>query len=278
MPARRVPVNDLERFYASLILGRHPQEPKAALESLLRDLSLRPETEKFLRQQDPARLFIYRSLVRGTLERAVCAAIPRTVARLGASFAPLFRAFLEQARPGDSRLESRFLRDTTSHFIAFCRSYQLVDEPPLPDFLWDLASFEAVRIIAAAEPEEEHATTGEIELTRGLLFVESARLLELDYAVHLLRDEDLATPPEKRPSRMLAFRDPENEVRFLELSPLAFAILERLLAGEILGQAVTQACEETQEDLDDTVLSGAAQVLARLSELGALIGPCPAPE
>jgi hypothetical protein len=66
-------------------------------------------------------------------------------------------------------------------------------------------------------------------------------------------------------------------VRYLELSALAAAILERLHAGrQTLRQAVTSACAAEGVAPDETVLSGAARVLADLAERGALLGPAPA--
>jgi hypothetical protein len=78
---------------------------------------------------------------------------------------------------------------------------------------------------------------------------------------------------------LLAYRDPEHEVRYLELTPLACGIVERLLAGESLGQAVQGAADAAGSALSEAVLAGAAKLLADLAERGVVEGAaesCPA--
>jgi hypothetical protein len=81
-------------------------------------------------------------------------------------------------------------------------------------------------------------------------------------------DEAPSSDAEARPVSILIYRDPEHRSRFLELTPLAAAILERLFAGETLGQALTNACAS----LDEEVLAGTARLLADLGERGVLLG------
>jgi hypothetical protein len=64
----------------------------------------------------------------------------------------------------------------------------------------------------------------------------------------------------------------EHEVRYLELSPLAAAILERLLASVELGRAVQEGCASEHIELDESVLTGTSELLSNLAERGALLG------
>jgi hypothetical protein len=75
-----------------------------------------------------------------------------------------------------------------------------------------------------------------------------------------------------RPTVLLAYRDREHDVRYLELTPLAALVIERLAAGDPLGQAVTQACAEQGVALDKDVLDAIALVLSELAERGVLLG------
>jgi len=61
-------------------------------------------------------------------------------------------------------------------------------------------------------------------------------------------------------------------VRFLELTPLAAGILDRLLRGEPLGQAVTGACAEAGIPIDPSVTGSTAALLGDLLERGAILG------
>lgn len=262
-------MNELESFYAALVLGHHEGPAQAALESLLRSLPLRESTKLHLCSQDPARLFVYRTLARSTLQRAIGSSMPRAKARLGEDFAPLFSEFL-----ASQKLHSRCLRDLAAPFISFGREHC----PSTPRYIWDLAEFESVRILVAAHPENRHdsadGTSPELELTRGLLFVESSCLLSFDHAVHLLPDdESYRTLPRAQPTRLFAFRSSSHEVLFLELSPLAFCILTKLLAGCALGEAVSKSCDELSVALDEAVLAGTAKILSDLAAQGALLRP-----
>jgi hypothetical protein len=97
--------------------------------------------------------------------------------------------------------------------------------------------------------------------------------MRYDFAVHRLVDStDDRTEPAQEATAILVYRNPEHEVRYLELTPLAADILERLLGGESLGSAVTLACRHAGVALDASVLEGTARLLADLGERGALLG------
>jgi hypothetical protein len=72
---------------------------------------------------------------------------------------------------------------------------------------------------------------------------------------------------------LLVYRSPDHEVRYLELTPLAHGIVERLLVGHTLGEAVRGAAEAAGAPLTEVVLAGAAKLLADLAERGVVFGP-----
>jgi hypothetical protein len=92
--------------------------------------------------------------------------------------------------------------------------------------------------------------------------------------VHELSD-DLADRREPRriACSLLVYRGTDHIVRYLELSPLAADILDELLAGGSLKDSLFSAGSRQNVRLDDSVLSGAAKLLADLGERGALLGP-----
>jgi hypothetical protein len=91
--------------------------------------------------------------------------------------------------------------------------------------------------------------------------------------VHRLPEDpsDRSVPDQGR-CALVVYRDPENNVRFLELTPLAAAIAERLFAGRSLGAAMTEACEAERVARAEEVLAGAAGMLADWGERGLLLG------
>ena len=104
------------------------------------------------------------------------------------------------------------------------------------------------------------------------MLADPKRMITLGWAVHELPREDVAAEPEERSVSLLAYRDAQHRARYLALTPLAAAILERLIAGEALGAAMIGACASQGRPVDDAVLAGAARLLADLGERGVLLG------
>jgi len=68
---------------------------------------------------------------------------------------------------------------------------------------------------------------------------------------------------------LLGYRDEEHAVRWLELTPLAAAIVERLAAGDPIGASIERACTELGASAD---LTEVARLLADLGARGILLG------
>jgi hypothetical protein len=213
------------------------------------------------------RLLVYRELVRGTLKSALEAAIPRSMARLGARFDVYFERFVTER--GST---SHYLRDVTGEFLDFCAS-EWARDPEVPPYLLDLARHEALHIrVAAAAPEPREARPS-LALDEVPCFIEAAVLSRSGYAVHRL-PEALSdrSEPERADTTLLAYRSPEHEVRYLELTPLAAGLLERWLAGETLSSGLTNAAAAASTQIDPALLEATARLLADLSERGVLLG------
>lgn len=255
----------LEGALAELVLG--PAVDAASVGTLLARHALdAAERAAFEAQLD--RFLVYRKLVRNTLRKAVALAIPRTIARLGPLFDEHFERFLAERGP-----RTHYLRDVTTELLDFVEPLFRADAR-VPPWAHDLARHEALEIVIAslAEPVVPRAL-GELDAERGLAFIEAARIVRYDFAVHRLpASEADRSEPAREPVALFAYRDAEHDVRYLELSPLAAALLERLVAGESLKAALLGACAATGND-PGTALSGAAALLSDLATRGALIGP-----
>jgi hypothetical protein len=219
----------------------------------------------------PRRLGLYRRLVRHNVTSIIDTMLERTRARLSARLpGELDRAvelFLDEVGP-----RTPHLRDVPAEFFAFIAPRWRAD-PRLPPWLADHAEFELVdfTIGVAPRPSAPPPLT-EVTADLPLVFAEPKRLVPLGWAVHELSADDWTQEPAERPVVLLVYRDGEHRTRFLELTPLAAAILERLFAGDALVEAMKTACATTGHPLDDDVLAGAARVLADLGERGVLLG------
>ncbi|MFO0571150.1 MAG: putative DNA-binding domain-containing protein [Polyangiaceae bacterium] len=224
-----------------------------------------------IRASGLGRLLVYRDLVRSNLREALEAAMPRTIARLGVLFDEYFDRWLAAVGP-----RTHYLRDVTEELLAFVEPLWRED-PRVPAWAIDLGRHEAVWVrVAAKAARSDHAEPEALALDRPLRFIEAVSLVRYAHAVHELVD-DVAdrTAPASRPTALFVYRSLAHEVRFLELSPLAHAILARLLDRTPLGEAVRAACAEQGVPLEESVIAGTSELLHDLSERGALLGASP---
>lgn len=219
----------------------------------------------------PPRLAVYRTLVRNGLGSVVFKMLPRTRAHLDAAAPGRFEEdlarFVDEVGP-----RTHYLRDVPAEFLAWAAP-RWKDNAAVPPWLADLAAHELAQFaVATSAPARAPEKPAEVAIDRPLVFADSMRLMRSGWAVHeLSADEGDATSPPQREVRLLAYRDGTHEVRWLELTPLAAAVIERLAAGEPLGPAVESACAE-HATVPGAVLREVARLLADLGERGVLLG------
>jgi hypothetical protein len=261
----------LQRAVADACLSAGAGEAMAGdLRAFLEERGVQPEDVEAI-VAAPARLAVYRSLVRNGLASVVARMLPRTRARLDAAIADRFdadvAAFLDQVGP-----RTHYLRDVPAELFAWVAPRWRSDAR-VPRYLVDLAAHELAQFaVGAAAPSRTPEQVAEIALDRPLAFAESMRLVAYSWAVHELPDDEGSTDvPVQRDVRLLAYRDAEHAVRWLELTPLAAAVLDRLAAGQALGAAVQAACGE-HGIAPASALPDIARLLADLGERGVVVG------
>ena len=150
-----------------------------------------------------------------------------------------------------------------------------LEDPEVPDYLVDLARHELLEYDIRNDHRGGEPPTGlDLALDKPLRFDGAARLMRYAYAVHKLSaDLEDREPPTEVSTRLLVYRDADAKVRYLELTPLAFAVLVQLMEShQPVAQGLRTACEALGEPLDDERLSIAATLLADLAERGVLLG------
>lgn len=214
------------------------------------------------------RLTLYRRLVRRGLESAIRIQIPRTAARVGDRFADDVRNFFDEEMP-----VSHYLRDVAFEFVDWVGP-RWREDAAVHAYLVDLARHELVAFDVAGSPARRSAPVRpELSLEESVVFDPVAKIVRYDHAVHRLRAaEDATDVPEAVATSLLVYRDEEHDVRYLELTRLAARIVERLMEGEVLGEAIQRAAVDEGTPLEPTILDGAARVLADLAERGVLLG------
>lgn len=217
------------------------------------------------------RLGLYRKLVRWNLTHVVGVMLERTRARFEAlapgRFDATVEAFLAEVGP-----RTPHLRDVPAELLGFAAPRWRAD-PELAPFLVEHAEVELVEFTVGVTPRVPSPEgLAEVAVDRPLVFAEPVALVTTGHAVHELPEADLRAVPERRATTLLVYRDEAHRSRFLELTPVAASLFERLRAGSPLGAALAEACAARGVPLDDGVLAGAARLLADLAERGVLLG------
>jgi hypothetical protein len=226
----------------------------------------------------PRRLPVYRSLVRNGISSVVVRLLRRTRARMNAirpgRFDADLAAFVDQAGP-----RTHYLREVPEEFFVWVEARWRAD-PHLPAYLPDLAAHELAHFAVGTAQAATAGAAAEVALDRGLAFVDSAKLARHRWAVHELGPEEESggamDQPARRDVTLLAYRDATHAVRWLELTPLAGRMIERLLAGEALGAAVSAACADCGAS-PASVLPEVARLLSDLGARGVVVGALPDP-
>ncbi|MEZ4383956.1 MAG: hypothetical protein R3A79_21670 [Nannocystaceae bacterium] len=241
---------DLARFYAAHGLSG------AALEAMV--------------ERGPERLRMYRTMVQSRLRRVIREFLPRTIARRGdARYREDFALWFEEAGS-----HSVILRDVPVEFLTWARPRWEAD-PAVPAYVLDLARHELLSVeVRNATGGREPATGEPLALDKPLLFDGTARLARYDHAVHRLPlDEADLSAAAAEPSALLAYRDRDNyRVRYIELTPRASEVMDRLIAGETVVAALQEGAAAAGIALDDDLLAGMTHLFADLSERGVILG------
>lgn len=219
----------------------------------------------------PRRLGLYRQLVRHNVVHIATVMLERTRARLDAQVPGAFdrtvASFLAERGP-----RTHHLRDVPRELLAHAAPHWKRD-PRIAPWIADYAEYELVDFTIGVAPRPAPPPPlADVTADRALVFGDPRTLIHLGFAVHELPEGDVTASPAERAVHLLVYRDAEHRTRFLDLTPLAAAILERLFAGRPLAVAMVEACASSEHALDDAVLAGAARLLADLGERGVLLG------
>ena len=214
------------------------------------------------------RLGTYRRLVRHNLDQVLRDLLPRTSSLLGERFWAEAAAFYEQQAP-----RTHYLRDVPGELVAWA-SERWNGDPTIARWASDLARYEIASHEASAAPGDEETTaTAELSLDGPVVTADHVRALRLRYAVHEVSPgEPDASEPARRDVALVVYRDAEHELRFLELTPAAAAILDRLLGGAIVRSAITEGAAAAGVPVDDALLVGTSALLADLADRRVLLG------
>ncbi|WPO49035.1 DUF2063 domain-containing protein [Pseudomonas sp. S1Bt23] len=239
-----------------------------ALTAYLRD----PEHRAPPAGMDRTRVEIYRELVFDNLQSLLSGTFPVLRSVLGETdWRRLLRVFLREHRCATPKFG-----EIAGEFVAWMASTPAgLQDGSWPAFMVELSHYEWIEMaLQQTEAEPLPASDPRLLLTQPLRLSPLAWPLAYAWPVQRLGPTWRPSEPGAAPTLLLICRDAGYRVRFSELSPLAWRLLERIEAfPQLHGRAQLQglAREAGIDDLD-TFLANGQSLLRQLHGQGA-IGP-----
>jgi uncharacterized protein len=217
------------------------------------------------------RMAVYREIVFNNFYGSVSACFPVLHNILGIRrFKQLVRkCFFHQ------QFNSPFFREIPKTLVDFLASFDLKNHG-LPIFTAQLAHYEWAELYVstlktqAIPPEQLDENLGENILEKSLSLNPAHLLVNYDFPVHMLSKKH--QPVEQIPTFLLLFRNAEFEVKFMQLNPLTFELLQIIEAQSCTGQqALQQLAEKMQHPQPDTIVAFGQQILEDLLKQSAIV-------
>ncbi|MDD2722518.1 MAG: putative DNA-binding domain-containing protein [Methylovulum sp.] len=165
---------------------------------------------------------------------------------------------------------SPYFSEIPEEFIAYLQTERKnADDFP---FMLELAHYEWVEMAVAIAKEEPLDTSSPQQVLGGhtLALSPLAWPLAYQYPVHKIAPNFLPTEAPAQPTFLIVYRNRQDEVHFLEITPITYRLLE-LLQDETPATAMDclkQIVAEMQHPQPELVINGGLQILQDLVEKG----------
>ncbi len=216
------------------------------------------------------RLGVYRDLLRNNILALLSGNFPVIRKTLGeTAWGALVRDFF-----ADHRSRTPLFTEIGREFIAYLehRADNSVDDAP---WLPELAHYEWVELALQISDAAPPAVVADGDLLAGIPVPSpQAWALAYHWPVHRIGPDHQPSQPPETPTLLLVRREAAGDVRFAQLSPLAFRLIERLSTNEAAnGRSILLALadEAGATDIDAFLAEGAAMLL-RMRDEGTILG------
>jgi len=225
------------------------------------------------------RLAVYRDLLYANLQSLLAGNFPVIRSVLGdADWQATVRAFY-----AGHRCRTPLFTEIGREFVRWL-DQACADDAALPPWLAELAHYEWVELalqISDAQPlpaqPVQAGAAGTAQLLAGVPVVSpQAWALAYRWPVHRIGPDFRPAGPGQQPTLLLVRRDDEGEVRFAELSPLAFRLLELLAQAPRGRDCLLALAQEAGAGDRDAFLAEGAALLRRMADEGTIRGIRPA--
>lgn len=217
------------------------------------------------------RLQIYRDLFYNSLEGLLAGSFPICKRVLGHDgWHQRVRAFFRDFRaqtPLFPELGREWLR-----YLELRREQAAAD----PDWLLELAHYEwveAALMLSEAEPDMAEVDAQGDLLEGAPVITPLAWALAYRYPVHRIREDFQPDAPGESPTTLLVMRDAQDEVRFKQISLLAYLLIEAIGNNpELSGEDLLRGLATQQQADEETFLREGGALFEQLRERGVILG------
>jgi hypothetical protein len=162
--------------------------------------------------------------------------------------------------------QSPYFSEISEEFLEFLQNER--NNPDDYPFMLELAHYEWVEMALSISQEQLPPFTEYIDdfLAQKVLVSPLAWALAYQYPVHEISPEFLPTEPPAQPTYIIVYRDWDDEVRFMQISPLTFRLLQlieekpELTVEDYLEQMIDEAKHLNPE----IIVSGGLEALQKL--------------
>lgn len=180
---------------------------------------------------------------------------------------------------------SPYFLEVSQEFLEFLGHFE---QGELPPFLLELCHYEWVELALRVDERDIPSTqqrAGELLpispdgdlLTQCPVVSPLAKSLAYSYAVHRIQGDVSISSVAPAPTYLVVYRDPQDQVRFLESNAITAMLLELLDGTRSGADALREvAAQMAAPELEGKVLDQGAQTLSRLRDRSIVLGTLPA--
>jgi uncharacterized protein len=210
-----------------------------------------------------ARMAVYRSAVFNNIFDSVSVCFPVCQQAIGKrAWRALLKEFVKTYAA-----QSPIFREIPQQFLTFLNA-----QNTQPAYLAQLAHYEWVELAVGAQETEPSTLSKTTDLLREKPVLAPAHmLLAYDFPVHKISARHKPATPE--PAYLLVYRRTDFEVKFIELNPITYQLLNVIKDSKMTGeQALTQLAANMQHPDVNAVIQFGAVILADLAKQEAIVG------
>lgn len=218
------------------------------------------------------RMRVYQQIVFANIESALSNCFPVAKSVIGKRlWQRLIRGFFVHHQS-----HSPLFRQIPEEFLAYLQQVgQWADVPALPAYFSSLAHYEWVELaVASSEAVVDHASIdpqGDL-LSRVIVLTPTLKLLTYDYPVHQISPKHRPQIALSSPVYLAVYRDTDDEVRFIEINQVTYALLSALATQSLSGSEVFAQMAIGMQYPVEQLMTFGLPILQDLQQRGLILG------